>query len=110
MEPIDILKHFGFKKQTKKFMEEAGELHEALIEYRLAKQELDNAIMDGTLSEEDAEKLNKLRFHVVSETADVILLLNQFIGELEIGDDEISDEVSYKFRRTVDKYGIARED
>lgn len=110
MEVVDILKHFGFKKQTKKFMEEAGELHEALIEYRIAKQELNDAIMDGTLSEEDAKKLNKLRFHVVSETADVILLLNQFIGELEISDDEIENEVSYKFRRTVEKYEINRED
>ena len=110
MEVKDILKHFGFKKQTKKFMEEAGELHEALIEYRLFKEEYADAIIDGTITIEDAEKLEKLRFNVVTETADVLLLINQFLGELEITDSEVNDEMNYKFRRTVEKYEIGRED
>ena len=110
MEVKDILKHFGFKKQTKKLMEEAGELHEALIEYRLFKEEYADAIIDGTITIEDAEKLEKLRFNVVTETADVLLLINQFLGELEITDSEVNDEMNYKFRRTVEKYEIGRED
>ena len=110
MEVVDILKHFGFKKQTKKFMEEAGELHEALIEYRLFKEEYADAIMDGTITIEDADRLEKLRFNVVTETADVLLLINQFLGELEITDSEVNEEMNYKFRRTVEKYEIGRED
>lgn len=110
MEVVDILKHFGFKKQTKKFMEEASELHEALIEYRLFKEEVADAIMDGSLLPEDADILNKLRFNVITETADVLLLVNQFLGELDISDEEIGDEMNYKFRRTIDKYEIGRED
>ena len=91
-------------------MEEAGELHEALIEYRLFKEEYADAIIDGTITIEDAEKLEKLRFNVVTETADVLLLINQFLGELEITDSEVNDEMNYKFRRTVEKYEIGRED
>lgn len=110
MGPIDILKHFGFKKQTRKFMEEACELHEALIEYRLFKEEVADAIMDGSLLPDDAEKLNKLRFNVMSEIADNSLLLDQFLSEIECTPEEFDHEREYKFRRTIDKYEIGRED
>lgn len=81
MKEIEIINHYGYRHQIRKFEEEQYELIEALFE-------------------EDKD-------HITEEIADCLLLINQFKSFYQIKDKDIQEVYNYKLarqeRRMVDE-------
>ena len=83
---IEIINHYGYRHQIKKFAEEAFELQEALIDF-------DWIFNDIDISKE----------YIVEEIADVEVLLMQFMLLLGIEKQDIMQVMMSKIDRQFDR-------
>lgn len=93
-EYLDIINHFGLRRQMKKLNEECYEFLESVDNY-------EDAIMDMETNDYyTVEEVKIFRNHMVEEMGDVLLLLTQFIARYGIGKDELDIWMDYKLERT----------
>lgn len=83
-----VISKFGLENQIKKFSEESYELQEALIKANL---------------QMNMNNIDELRENIISEIADVLFLLIQFIDYFNIKDLDVLDKLVYKSERTLDR-------
>lgn len=99
-----IINYFGLNTQKKKFLEESGELFEAITEYQMMCRRLEGkppAIVN--------KEIENYRKHIIEESADVIILISQFLSLLEVDEEELTAFINYKVERTGRRYGLFRE-
>ena len=87
---LEIIKHWGVRKQLKHFNSEVFELNEAILDYE----------NDKTNNE---ELIQNDREHIVEEISDCLLMLKQFIELYEIEEKEIMQVIDFKLDRTLKK-------
>lgn len=88
---LDIMEHFGYRAQMKKFAEESFEFLEAVDNY-------EDLLLFGVGNHHEEELA---RDFVVEEMGDVLILLTEFIAKYEIGQDELNKHMDYKLARTL---------
>lgn len=94
-ELLKIIEHFGVNIQQRKLAEEAFELNEAIFQYEEQKR----------VCEEFCSRLHcdKEREHIAEEIADVCVILRQFMEFYNITQDEISERMANKIKRTFER-------
>lgn len=95
---LNIIEHFGYRKQMKKLHEEVFELNEAIDAYE------DYLAFGRPADDTISENIRiLLRDAIVNEMADVLTLCTQFIGKYDICSEEINSAMDFKLTRTEDR-------
>ena len=92
---LDIINHFGYRKQMKKLNEECYEFLEAVDIYEDAWLEQDDREPYYTVAE-----MAIFRDHVIEEMGDMLILLTQFIAKYGIDKHELDAIMNAKLDRT----------
>lgn len=90
---LEIISHWGVRKQLKHFKSEVHELGEAILDYENAKYYMQ-------LSKEE---LVIEREHIVEEIGDCMLMLMEFQEYYNISNNDILDVIDFKLKRTLKK-------
>lgn len=89
---LEIITHWGVRKQLKHFNSEVFELNEAILDYENEKTNNEELIQND-------------REHIVEEIANCLLMLKQFIEFYGIEEKEIMQVIDFKLDRTLKKVG-----
>lgn len=93
-ELLQIMGHFGLKKQLRKLQEEIDELKEAIIVYDL-KESVEYEI--------PLTEIIGCKDHIAEELVDVTIVLKQICYYLELNDFKLSEIEETKVKRTLDR-------
>lgn len=91
---LEIIKHYGVRKQLKYFQTEIYELIEAILSYEDRKK--------LTYSIDDTFK-EVLKKDIAEEIADVQVMLNQFKAFYGIKDEDVEEVMKYKIDRQLER-------
>lgn len=91
---LEIIKHYGVRKQLKYFQTEIYELIEAVLSYEDRKK--------LTYSIDDTFK-EVLKKDIAEEIADVQVMLNQFKAFYRIKDEDVEEVMKYKIDRQLER-------
>ena len=94
MNELEIIKHYGVRKQLKYFQTEIYELIEAILSYE--DQEKLTCFLEGTIKE-------IFKQHIAEEIADVQVMLNQFKAFYGIKDEDVEEVMKYKIDRQLER-------
>lgn len=92
---LDIINHFGYRKQMKKLNEECYEFLEAVDIYEDAWLEQDDKEPYYTVGE-----MAIFRDHIIEEMGDMLILLTEFIAKYDIEKEELDKVMDFKLDRT----------
>ena len=91
-----IANHYGFESQSRQLMEECGELAQAVNKMWKVKKRFAN-VSGKTIKECEAEN------NLISEMADVSIMISQLQELLGIDNDDIAEEVDFKLDREIER-------
>ena len=91
-----IANHYGFENQSRQLMEECGELAQAANKMWRTTKEF--VCGDGKSTEFIAAEKN-----LISEMADVSIMIAQIQELLGISNDQIADQVEIKLNREIER-------
>ena len=90
---LEIINHWGVRKQLKHFNSEVFELNESIFDY-----ENDKYYMKSS-----KEELAIAKEHIAEEIGDCMLMLMQFQEYYKISNNDILNVIDFKLKRTLNK-------
>lgn len=87
---LEIINHWGVRKQLKHFNSEVFELNEAILDYENDKSHNEELIQND-------------REHIIEELSDCLFMLTQFQIYYDISNADILRVVDFKLDRTLNK-------
>lgn len=103
---LNIINHYGIRKQLKYFQSEIYELNEAVLEYENFMEYKPKGFVYMTVDGKDyslKEYQELLKSHIAEEISDVMVMLKQFQYYYGIDDKEIKNIMEYKINRQLDR-------
>ena len=97
-----IYEHFGKGNQIDKTIEELEELKVELIESKIYINLAEKSSYDeNVIYAKNA--LEKKKANITQEMADVVIMIHQMQLAFNISDDELSEQMEFKIKRTFDR-------
>jgi len=92
---LQIINHYGIKKQLKYIHSEYFELDEAIIDYERS---------GWNFNDESCIEIEKgYKHHIAEEIADIFVMLKQFQYYYGINDKELAEVMNYKMDRQLER-------